>query len=410
MSCHDVASVLDTHRSARLGPAERAKLDAHLAACADCAAAWRAQTELLALPVPPMPSTLVERALLASRVPTKPSARRVRSAIIIGSALLAGAAFAAGMAVRSLRAPSEPTTSPAGTGQPAALPARQAERPEQSEAVGSSEEPSPATSVALVEVALGIQPIVRKNPDYPPDALKRGLEGYVQLQFDVTAAGTVTNVRVVESSDAQFEGSAARAVAGWRYLPRVVAGERVGSTDIQTIIRFVLQGDAASRYVTQGAPAGAKPLSDEVAQAAIREWTAFTADLEVAMERLAADDLRGVELQLDEMQALYGAERADLWGFYGYLYTVQRHYDRAIDAYERSVTIHERSQVPGAGPWVPLANLYFARHQYDIALSTLLRPAKASNGTLPPGATRLSKEADALIGRLRALGVTEETL
>ena len=36
MSCNDVASVLDTHRTARLAPAERAKIDAHLAACPDC--------------------------------------------------------------------------------------------------------------------------------------------------------------------------------------------------------------------------------------------------------------------------------------------------------------------------------------------------------------------------------------
>ena len=49
MSCNDIASVLDTHRATRLAPAERAKIDAHLAACADCSAAWHAQGELLAL-------------------------------------------------------------------------------------------------------------------------------------------------------------------------------------------------------------------------------------------------------------------------------------------------------------------------------------------------------------------------
>ena len=51
---------------------------------------------------------------------------------------------------------------------------------------------------------------------------------------------------------------------------------------------------------------------------------AFSGDLEVALDRLAADDLRGAELQLDEMQAIYGAGRPDLWSFYGYLYTVAR--------------------------------------------------------------------------------------
>jgi hypothetical protein len=60
---------------------------------------------------------------------------------------------------------------------------------------------------------------------------------------------------------------------------------------------------------------------------------------------------------------------------------------------------------------VPLANLYFARHQYDVALKTLLRPRQATNGAAPPGGSRLvGGEAEALIERLRALGVTEETL
>ena len=69
MSCTDVASVLDSHCMARLDPAERARIDAHLAASADCTAAWHAQAELVALRVPSVPAALLERALLASRLP-----------------------------------------------------------------------------------------------------------------------------------------------------------------------------------------------------------------------------------------------------------------------------------------------------------------------------------------------------
>ena len=95
MSCNDVASVLDTHRTARLAPAERAKIDAHLAACADCSAAWHAQGELLALRVPATPAALLERALLASRLPQSAQPRRARLAAVIGSAIFAGVAAAA---------------------------------------------------------------------------------------------------------------------------------------------------------------------------------------------------------------------------------------------------------------------------------------------------------------------------
>jgi tetratricopeptide (TPR) repeat protein len=137
---------------------------------------------------------------------------------------------------------------------------------------------------------------------------------------------------------------------------------------------------------------------------AAREFAALSAGLEVALDRLAGDDLRGAELQLDEMQAVYGAEHSELWNFYGYLYTVEGNYGRAIDAYETAVAVALRADLPTPAPLVQLANLYFARHQYDMALKTLLRSNR-------PGGNRLvTAEADSLIQKLNALGVTEDTL
>ena len=210
------------------------------------------------------------------------------------------------------------------------------------------------------------------------------------IYLPLTAARPVENITFRESSGAQFEDPAARALAQWRYLPRIEAGRRVGSQGIQTVIRFALNRDPAAVVVRT-----VRPDND---------YVAFNEGLAVAMDRLAADDLRGVELQLDEMQALYGADRVNLWNFYGYLYTVEGNYGRAIDAYERSVAIATQPPAPVSGPYVPLANLYFARHQYDLALKTLLRP------NLPGGNRLMSPEANALLERLNALGVTEETL
>ena len=392
MSCNDVASVLDTHRVARLGPAERAKIDLHLAACGDCAAAWGAQSELVALRVPPMPATLLERALLASRLPQSAPARRARMPIVVGAALLAGAAAAAvtRSVLRKQTAPSVSSLPVEQTFTPGAPDATVDEPATQGDEARTAPQGDGVTSVELVEVALGVQPVVRKSPDYPPDALKAGNEGHVQLKFDVTAAGLVENISIIESSGAQFEDPAARALAQWRYLPRIEAGRRVGSQGIQTVIRFALNRDPAAVVVRT-----VRPDND---------YVAFNEGLAVAMDRLAADDLRGVELQLDEMQALYGADRVNLWNFYGYLYTVEGNYGRAIDAYERSVAIATQPPAPVSGPYVPLANLYFARHQYDLALKTLLRP------NLPGGNRLMSPEANALLERLNALGVTEETL
>ncbi|HXS79949.1 MAG TPA: TonB family protein [Gammaproteobacteria bacterium] len=392
MSCNDVASILDNHHSTRLTPAERARVDEHLLACSDCAAAWRAQDDLLALRVPPMPAALLERALLASRLPQSAPARRARLPVIIGSALLAGAAAAAVTVSMMREQPVTPTASspPVEQSDTPATPTAVSERVVEVETAPAAPQGDGVTSVELVEVALGVQPVVRKSPDYPPDALKAGIEGHVKLKFDVTVAGLVENINVIESSGAQFEDPAARALAQWRYLPRIEAGKRVGSQGIQTVIRFALNRDPAAVAVRT-----VRPDND---------YVAFNEGLAVAMDRLAADDLRGVELQLDEMQALYGADRANLWNFYGYLYTVEGNYGRAIDAYERSVAIATQPPAPVSVPYVPLANLYFARHQYDLALKTLLRP------NLPGGNRLVTPEANALLEKLNALGVTEETV
>ena len=404
MSCNDVASVLDNHRIAHLKPAERAQIDAHLASCEDCSAAWQAQSELLALRVPPMPATLLERALLASRLPQSAQSRSARMSVVVGSMLLAGAAAAAvTMAVMREQSARIASSSPA-VGQTAAPVASDATPAEtaQDDALAAPAGDD-VTAVELVETGrLDFIPLVRENPLYPPQALGKGLEGHVQLKFDVTAAGTVENVSVVESSDAVFEESAATALAQWRYLPRILAGKRVRHEGVHTIIRFQLAG-------YKDTPPD--PRQEEAAERAMREYRGYGGGLVVALDRLAVDDFRGVELQLDEMQALYGTERADLWNFYGYLYTLQGNYGRAIDAYEQAVTVSLRAAFPTSGPIVPLAKLYFARHQYDMALKTLLRPGLPTNGAVAPGVSRrLSDEATAMIEQLRALGVTEETL
>lgn len=400
MSCNDVASILDTHRVSRLAPAERAKIDAHLAACADCSAAWHAQSELLALRVPPVPSALLERALLASRLPQSAPARRARMPLVVGSALLAGAAAAAvTMSVlREQHSPSASSPAVEQTAAPATAEATVEEPAAQSAETRAAPQGDGVTSVELVETALSVAPLVRRPPDYPLDALRQRLGGDVQLKFDVTAAGFVENVSVVKSSDAQFEEPAVRALSTWRYLPRIVAGKRVAVTDQRTIIRWEPPSD--------NEPPADQRQMDAKAEAYMREFVAFSADLEIALNRLAADDLRGAELQLDQMQAIYGAGRPDLLGFYGYLFTVQGNYDRAIDAYEKTISAFPTPRLQRSAPWAPLANLYFARHQYDLALNTLVRQRALYEG----GSINKDGENRELIAKLRALGLTHPSL
>lgn len=85
-------------------------------------------------------------------------------------------------------------------------------------------------------------PLVRINPDYPPRALSRGLEGWVQVQFTITETGAVKDPIVVDSDPKSiFDEAALRAISRWRYNPKVEGGVAVERVGVQTVIRFVLE-------------------------------------------------------------------------------------------------------------------------------------------------------------------------
>ncbi|WP_300527764.1 energy transducer TonB [Maricaulis sp.] len=55
-------------------------------------------------------------------------------------------------------------------------------------------------------------------PDYPRSAERRGIEGSVQVRYDIAADGSVENIEVVETTHPGiFDRAALRAVESWRY-------------------------------------------------------------------------------------------------------------------------------------------------------------------------------------------------
>ncbi len=87
-----------------------------------------------------------------------------------------------------------------------------------------------------------VLPLVRVAPDYPPRALASGTEGWVQVQFSITPTGTVRDPVVVASEPGSvFDEAALKAIARWRYNPRVEGGQSVERVGLQTVIRFALE-------------------------------------------------------------------------------------------------------------------------------------------------------------------------
>jgi periplasmic protein TonB len=86
-----------------------------------------------------------------------------------------------------------------------------------------------------------IVPLVRINPDYPPRALSRGIQGWVIVQFTISATGTVKDQKVVDSSNSIFNDAALKAIGRWRYNPKVEEGVAVERRGVQTKLVFQLE-------------------------------------------------------------------------------------------------------------------------------------------------------------------------
>ena len=84
-------------------------------------------------------------------------------------------------------------------------------------------------------------PIVRVAPVYPSRALSRGIEGFVDLSFTVTTAGTVADPVVIQSTSTLFDNAAIRAVLKFKYKPRVVDGQPVDVPNVKTRITFKIE-------------------------------------------------------------------------------------------------------------------------------------------------------------------------
>ena len=86
-----------------------------------------------------------------------------------------------------------------------------------------------------------IIPLVVIRPMYPRDAAMKGIEGWVKVEFTITAIGTVKDPRVIDSDPPRiFNREALRAILKWKFKPRVVDGVPVDRAATQ-IIGFDLE-------------------------------------------------------------------------------------------------------------------------------------------------------------------------
>lgn len=87
-----------------------------------------------------------------------------------------------------------------------------------------------------------VVPVVRVNPQYPIRARERGTEGWVELEFTISAAGTVKEARVIAAKPrGVFDRSALRAIKKWKYNPKIEDGVAVDRPGVTVRLTFDLE-------------------------------------------------------------------------------------------------------------------------------------------------------------------------
>ncbi|MBN7827946.1 energy transducer TonB, partial [Bowmanella dokdonensis] len=82
------------------------------------------------------------------------------------------------------------------------------------------------TSDASLDEALAPQRSHFLEPVYPEEAYKKGLEGWVWVEFDIDPSGAVNDLEIIDGyPPREFERAIYNAVSRWRYQPLVKDGQ-----------------------------------------------------------------------------------------------------------------------------------------------------------------------------------------
>jgi TonB family protein len=144
-------------------------------------------------------------------------------------------------------APSVPVSVPAATEAPrrpgTPVPGGESARSFSGRTIEESPPDVPQTlGTPIAAAADTVEPhlIQRVNPDYPPEAQRRGTEGSVDVSFTVSPEGKVSDVIIVNAEPSDiFDRAAVDAVRRWRYEPRKIGGVAV-EAHLQARVQFKL--------------------------------------------------------------------------------------------------------------------------------------------------------------------------
>ena len=103
---------------------------------------------------------------------------------------------------------------------------------------GDSPHPSPVSRLHMTESVSAKHLLTKVEPDYPPDAISRALEGNVTFQVIIGKDGKVKEIHLRRGDPSLIE-AAAKALSRWRYGTIEFEGKPV-EVDTFATVRFRL--------------------------------------------------------------------------------------------------------------------------------------------------------------------------
>ena len=79
------------------------------------------------------------------------------------------------------------------------------------------------------------------HPIYPEAAILQGLQGIVELEYDVLSTSHTANIKVVSSPDPLFEAPAKSYVESCKYFPALKYGAPIDTIGVRWRMTFTLE-------------------------------------------------------------------------------------------------------------------------------------------------------------------------
>jgi TonB family protein len=208
--------------------------------------------------------------------------------------------------------------------------------------------------------------IVAPEPVYPPGALAKGSEGYVDVEFEVTTTGTVRDPIVVNSvPPGLFDEAALEGALKFRYKPRIIDGAPVVVEGVRTRITFSLraQDKPEERKSAKRKKKQAKAVSKEVFdKITLAQKMVDAADYNSALQLV--ENL----LQYDKLTEY---ERSNVLNYIAFVHYNMDNYSGAIATYEEMLRIPSLDEQNRKQTVFTLAQLNTMQERYTEAIRIL---------------------------------------